>query len=71
MEACDFWNLAGAIPTGTASDWHGWKLLRTGVLCVRCVIPLESRVREIRTLGSEGRGWKRIHGSRTECRRES
>ena len=30
MEACDFWNLAGAIPAGTAGDWHGWKLFLNG-----------------------------------------
>ena len=28
-------------------------------------------MREIRTSGSEGRGWKRTYGSRTERRRES
>ena len=30
MEACDFWNLVGAIPTGTAGDWHGWKAALNG-----------------------------------------
>ena len=32
--------------------------------------PLESRMRETGTSGSEGRGWKRTYGSRTEHRRE-
>ena len=42
----------------------GWKRLRTGVPCASCMIPLESRMRAIRTSGSEGRGWKRAYGHR-------
>ena len=47
-----------AIDRGTQNlrsrcDRHGWKRLRTGVPCARRMIPLESRVREIRTPGSD------------------
>ena len=52
-------------------DRHGRKRPRTGVPRARRMIPLESRMREIRTSGSGGRGWKRTYGSRTGHRRES
>ena len=44
---------------------------RSGGPCARRMIPLESPVPEIGTPGSESRGWKRDHGSRTEARSES
>ena len=66
MKPCSFWEPGQRKAAGTVRD-RSEPVLR----CARGMIPLESRMREIRMSGSEGRGWKRAHGSRTEHRSES
>ena len=53
VKPCSFWQPGARKAVGTVS------VTRTGVPRARGMIPLESRMREIRTSGSEGRGWKR------------
>ena len=71
VKPCSFREPGHAKPLVPRVTGDSWKRLRTGVTCARCMIPLESRMREIRTSGSEGRGWKRAYGSRTEHHRAS
>ena len=51
-EAVQLLEAGGTQNLRSRGDWHGRKRLRTGVPCARRMIPLESRMREIRTSGS-------------------
>ena len=51
-EAVQLLKAGGTQNLRSRCDRHGWKRLRTGVPCARCMLPLESRMREIRTSSS-------------------
>ena len=50
-EAVQLLKAGGTQNPRSRCDRHGWKRLRTGVPCARRMLPLESRMREIRTSG--------------------
>ena len=70
-EAVQLLEAGGTQNLRSRGDWHGRKRLRTGVPCARRMIPLESRMREIRTSSSVSRGWKRTYDDGLTHRRES
>ena len=70
-EAVQLLKAGGTQNLRSRCDRHGWKRLRTGVPCARRMLPLESRMREIRTSGSVSRGWKRTYDDGLTHRRES
>ena len=55
-EAVQLLKAGGTQNLRSRCDRHGWKRLRTGVPCARRMLPLESRMREIRTsrFGEQG-----------------
>ena len=70
-EAVQLLKAGGTQNLRSRGDRHGWKRLRTGVPCARCMLPLESWMRETRTSSSVSRGWKRTYDDGLTHRCES
>ena len=70
-EAVQLLKAGGTQNLRSRCDRHGWKRLRTGVPCARCMLPLESWMRETRTSSSVSRGWKRTYDDGLTHRCES